>query len=414
MRGLLFLAHRIPYPPDKGDRIRSFHILQHLASRFRIYLGCFSDGDVQQQSVKALGALCAEVFCLALPPRKKYFATFRASVRNTSISEQIYFDVRMARWVRDKIAQTDVHDALIFCSAMFPYLRDFRGQLRLVTDLVDVDSQKWAEYARSSFWPLSAIYHREQRKLFELETNAVEESDTALFVSRAEANCFARLAPALRPRVRSLENGVDLAHFNKGILHPNPFPRTVTPIVFTGMMNYWPNADAVNWFAREVMPRFQRIKKSAEFWIVGAEPNAGVRQLSRLNGVRVTGAVADVRPYLAHSACVVAPLRIARGIQNKVLEAMAMAKVVIVTPQALEGLSAVPDRELLVASTPEDFLRHLSESLSGKYDGMGALARTRVEKDYEWPQKMALLDDILAKPLPHCSGNTEESTELVR
>lgn len=395
MRDLLFLAHRIPYPPDKGDRIRSFHILQYLASRFRVHLGCFSDGTLEPGSLAALRALCSDVFCLPLRRPQKLSRAMRALVQGTSISEETYFDRRMAAWVRGKISQGAIGEAFIFCSTMFPYVRPFRSQLHLVTDLVDVDSEKWADYAKSSAWPLSTVYRREQRKLFELEKNVVRESDASLFVSGAEAECFCRLAPALGRKVAHLENGVDLERFNGRLAFPNPFPRNVMPIVFTGMMNYWPNVDAVTWFAREAMPRLQRTAEAATFWIVGAEPDRGVRQLAKLNGVCVTGAVPDVRPYLAHSACVVAPLRVARGVQNKVLEAMAMAKPVVVTPQALEGLSALPDYEVLVASTPEEFVRQVSDVLSGTRDGVGALARLRVEKDYNWAAKLSLLDDLL-------------------
>src|SRR5581483_7266162 len=141
-------------------------------------------------------------------------------------------------------------------------------------------------------------------------------------------------------------NGVDLQRFSGHTPFPNPFPPYVLPIVFTGMMDYWPNIDAVDWFSHQVMPGLQAISEGAEFWIVGARPDSKVRKLSRLKNIRVTGAVPDVRPYLAHSVCAVAPLRIARGVQNKVLEAMAMAKPAVVTPQALEGLSAVPNSDL--------------------------------------------------------------------
>ncbi|HTK78902.1 MAG TPA: TIGR03087 family PEP-CTERM/XrtA system glycosyltransferase [Rhizomicrobium sp.] len=396
MRELLFLAHRIPYPPDKGDKIRSFHILQYLSQLFEIRLGCFSDQGLELQHIEHLRTFCKEVFCLSIGTAQRALRTACAFATHASISESSYRDSRMAAWVDDKIASGSIRDAFVFCSAMFPYVEKHMNDVKAVVDIVDVDSQKWGDYARSANWPLSAIYRREQRKVFALEERAANTSDCCLFVSDAEAALFRGLSPENTGPIRHLDNGVDLDHFDPSVEFSDPFPADALPIVFTGMMDYRPNVDAVAWFARDVMPSVRERHKTAEFWIVGKNPVARVRQLRNLPGVRVAGAVADVRPFLARARCVVAPLRLARGVQNKVLEAMAMAKPVVLSPAALEGLTAIPRQDVLVATTAADLAGCVSEVLIGAWPNLGAAARARVEADYLWSTNLRALNDLFA------------------
>jgi sugar transferase (PEP-CTERM/EpsH1 system associated) len=199
----------------------------------------------------------------------------------------------------------------------------------------------------------------------------------------------------LSGKVGYLENGVDLDRFDPAESRFSPFGAYGQPIVFTGAMDYRPNIDAVLWFAAEIFPGIRHEHANAEFWIVGGNPSSTVRALSRKPGIFVTGAVPDVRPYLAHACCAVAPMRIARGVQNKVLEAMAMAKPVVLTPAALEGLHAAPDRDLLVASDPCAFARCVSEILSGCWYALGQEARACVEQKHRWAQNLSVLDDFL-------------------
>jgi glycosyltransferase involved in cell wall biosynthesis len=168
------------------------------------------------------------------------------------------------------------------------------------------------------------------------------------------------------------------------------------PIVFTGVMDYRANIDAVTWFTNDVFPFIRRTQGAAEFWIVGARPTPAVARLQKRDGVHVTGGVDDIRPYLSHAACAVAPLRVARGIQNKVLEAMAMAKAVVVSPAALEGLKAEPEREILKAGEAAEFAGAVSAVLSGKWRGIGPAARARIEEDYRWPEKLKVLEEAFS------------------
>lgn len=395
MRELLFLAHRIPYPADKGDKIRSYHILKHLSSNFHIRLGCFADEPVGPDDLGQLKNLCVEVFCLPLSRTKKVVRAARALATGISVSEGSYRDERMARWVAKNV-RSGIEDVFVFCSSMFSYVEEYARELRIIADLVDVDSQKWAAYAREAHWPLRQVYCREQEKLFELETRAAKSCATTLFVSPAEASLFKKLAPDAASDIRYLENGVDLERFDCALDFANPFPKTSMPVVFIGVMDYRPNVDAVVWFAREAMPAIRRAHNSAEFWIVGKNPAASVRELGRQPGVRVAGAVCDVRPYLVKACCVVAPLRIARGVQNKVLEAMAMAKPVVLTPAALEGVSAIPGKEVLLGSTAAELSQLVESVLAGNWRDLGQAARRRVEIDYRWDRNLRVLDELLA------------------
>jgi sugar transferase (PEP-CTERM/EpsH1 system associated) len=392
MRHLLFLSHRLPFPPDKGDKIRSYHILKHLTSRFRVHLGSFYDDPSDAAHIPSLRAICDDLCCLPLTRSRKVVRSLAALARNRSMTESVYRDERLTAWISRTIEQNDIRDVFVYCSAMAPYVLQYRRECRIVTDLVDIDSLKWHAYANEASPFLSALYRLEHRNVSLLEKRAVALSEHALFVSDAEAREFLKRAPEFADRVASMKNGVDLQYFDPSLALSNPFPVGTAAIVFTGAMDYRPNVDAVNWFAQQAFPAIRRCNKNAEFWIVGANPSAAVAQLSRQSGIRVTGRVVDTRPFLAHAACAIAPLRIARGIQNKVLEAMAMAKPVVLTTAALEGLGARPGTELILADRPDDFAASVLRVLSGLHNDLGPAARQWVARHHDWARNLAILD----------------------
>jgi sugar transferase (PEP-CTERM/EpsH1 system associated) len=268
---------------------------------------------------------------------------------------------------------------------------------RVILDMVDVDSEKFRAYGEKAAWPLSVLYARESRALLALERRAAITFERSFFVSKAEAGTFLARAPEAQDRVSYFHNGVDLDHFASTRDFDNPFAPASAPIVFTGTMDYRPNVEAVEWFADKVFPLVGHDHPMAEFWIVGANPSPQVRRLAQRPAIRVTGRVADVRPYLAHGACVVAPLHIARGVQNKVLEAMAMARPVIATPAACEGISADTGKELLLAETEAAFAGAVCSVLAGEFRGLGEKARARVEADYDWSRNLRVLDGLFRR-----------------
>lgn len=398
MERLLFLSHRVPYPPDKGEKIRAWHILQHLARTHRIHLGCFVDDPADRQHLPLLRAICAEVACFPLTRSRGRLNTLRRLRPGQPLSAGWFHDARLAAWVEAQLRVPEMRRAFVFSSAMAPYLMHARRMFR-VLDLVDVDSEKWAAYAAEAKQPMQAVWAREARTLLALERRAVAAFDHALLVSEHEWRHFAALAPDLAGRAGWMRNGVDLRWFDPALQLAPPFGIAGKHVVFTGRMDYRPNIDAVCWFAREVLPALHHRCPDARFWIVGAAPAPAVTALAALNRVHVTGRVDDTRPYIAHAMAVVAPLRIARGVQNKVLEAMAMARPVIATPAAFEGIDARPGRDLLLAETVAEMTASIAEVLEGQHPALGPAARRAVETAHQWLVALQPLDRLFAPAL---------------
>lgn len=398
MRDLLFLSHRIPYPPEKGEKIRAWHMFERLARTHRMHLGCFIDDPADWAHLPHLRAHCADVACFGLHRQwQKLWALARLRP-GQPLSLGYFHDRRLQRWVREKLAG-GIDRAFVYCSAMAPYVMHASG-VRRILDMVDVNSEKWAAYAARSRPPAAWVWGREARTLLGFERRAALAFDRALFVSQAECRRFAALAPETAGRIGWLDNGVDLARFSSGFAAGRIFPPGGPDLVFTGTMDYWPNVDAVGWFARDVLPALRLSWPGLRFWIVGANPAAEVVELADLpgvqvTGVQVTGRVADTRPYIARADVVVAPLRIARGIQNKVLEAMAMGRPVVASPQAFEGVHALAGRDLLVADGAAATASRIAEVLQGRHPGLGAAGRQAVERGHAWAATLAGLDALM-------------------
>lgn len=398
MADILFLAHRIPYPPNKGDKIRSWNLLAHLAKRHRVYLGCFVDDPADFAHLPFLQDVCAEVFALPLDPRLARIHSLKGLLKGEALSVDYYRDARLDRWVAELLPRTSIAATIVFSSPMGQYVVERLSGLRpVIMDFVDVDSDKWRQYATSKPWPLSWIYDRESRTLLDYERRIALAADVSFFVSPKEAELFRALVPEAAAKVDHLNNGVDYGYFSPEHGFTSPFQAGEQALVFTGAMDYWANEDAVDWFARAILPAVRAAAPAARFVIVGGKPSAKVRALAALEGVTVTGGVPDVRPYLAHAAAVVCPLRIARGIQNKVLEGMAMARRVIATPDAFEGVDATPGAHLIVADGAQAFAEAVIAVLknSNGVAAMGRQARARVIERYSWAANLDRLDRFL-------------------
>lgn len=390
---LLFLSHRIPFPPNKGDKIRSFHLLKHLSARFRIFLGAFIDDPEDWDRAGELDNWCEATRFLSLNPRRARIRSLRGLLDRRPLTLPYYRDAAMARWVERMVSEHGIERALVYSSAMAQYLTGPGfGTMRRFIDFVDVDSDKWRQYAEKKRWPMNRVYRREAARLLEYERAVAERFDAGFFVSREEAELFLQLTGGGLQRVTFYRNGVDIDYFSDRRDYPDPFTGQGPALVFTGAMDYWPNEDAVTWFASDIFPRIRERWPAIEFHIVGGRPTERVRALSAIAGVKVAGRVPDVRPYLAHARAVVVPIRVARGIQNKVLEAMAMAKPVVVTAMGLEGIGARDGTEVLVADDAEAFSDRLDRVLSGAVEAMGARAREKVVREFSWEQTLPAVD----------------------
>lgn len=394
MEDLLLLIHRIPYPPNKGDKIRSYHLLKHLAQHYHVHLGTFIDDPDDWQYVDTVKPWCASSHFAKLNPRTARVRSLGALMAGRALTLDYYRDAGLHAWVARTMQQYPIKRVLVFSSAMAQYAPADTG-MRRVIDFVDIDSDKWRQYADKKSWPMSWVYRREGRELLRYERQVAQDFDASLFVSQAEAQLFKQLAPESASKIGHFNNGVDTDFFSPHHIYPNPYPGYEAAIVFTGAMDYWPNVDAVQWFAHEIFPAVLAQHPAAAFYIVGSRPMTQVQALGALPGIRVTGTVADVRPYLAYARIAVAPLRIARGIQNKVLEAMAMAKPIVVSPQALEGIAAEPGRELLLAENAAAYSAALTMLLAQPNDAIGRAARAKVEATFGWASNLACVDALL-------------------
>jgi sugar transferase (PEP-CTERM/EpsH1 system associated) len=402
MEGLLFLAHRIPFPPNKGDKIRSFHLLRHLSTRYAIHLGAFVDDPDDWQYEAALKPYCASLKLLPLHPRRAKLASLAGLIRGEALTLPYYRSRELARWAAELAADGTVTRGLAFSSAMAQFMPETLA--RRVLDMVDVDSDKWTQYAPTQRWPLSWVYAREGRRLAEWEARVAQDFDATLLVSHDEATLLQQRVPAARHKIGAFENGVDAEYFSPARDYPNPYPPDVPGVVFTGAMDYWPNVDAVTWFAERIFPAVRDAVPAVQFAIVGSRPTEAVRALARQPGVVVTGGVPDVRPWLAHAACAVAPLRIARGVQNKVLEAMAMARPVVTTPQAAEGIRAEAGRDFQRVADEPAFAATVIAQLRAR--GSNPAARACILAGYDWTRNVAVVDSLF-EPAPATSPALE-------
>ncbi|HVC62137.1 MAG TPA: TIGR03087 family PEP-CTERM/XrtA system glycosyltransferase [Acetobacteraceae bacterium] len=402
MRDLLFLAHRVPYPPDKGDKIRAWHMFRHLAQTHRMHLGCFIDDPADWEHLPALRAMCADLACFPLHPRRAQLKALLRLRPGQPLSLGYFHDRRLQRWVDAKLADPAIERVFVYSSAVAAYAMH-AATARRVLDFVDVDSAKWTTYAAQARQPMRAVWAREGRTLLAFERRAAASYDYSMFVSEHEWQHFVALAPEAAGRSGWVSNGVDLAFFSPDLTFAPPFEPSGADLVFTARMDYRPNIDAAAWFAGSVLPVLRARRPAARFWIVGAAPTPEVRQLAALPGVQVTGRVPDTRPYIAAADVVVAPLRIARGIQNKILEAMAMGRPVVATPEAFAGVRATPGRDILLASGVDDTVRNIIDVLDGRHATLGAAGRRAVEAAHQWP--------VTLRPLDRLFGDTADTLE---
>lgn len=396
MANLLYLVHRLPYPPNKGDKVRSFHLLRHLTARHRVFLGSFVDDAEDEAHVDTVRALCAGLHAPRLHPVRSRVYSLAGLLRSEPLTLRYYRSAALSRWVARTVRDESIDAAVVFSSSMASYAE--AAGLPMLVDFVDVDSAKWTEYAGHHRWPLSWLYRREGAELLRYERAVARRSQRAFFVTEKEAELFRRLAPECAHSVEAMSNGVDADYFAPDPARASPFAAGEQALVFTGAMDYWPNVDAVTWFAREMLPALRAKWPSLRFHIVGRSPTPAVRALAGAS-VAVSGTVPDVRPYLQHASVVVAPLRLARGIQNKVLEAMAMGRPVVAAQGCGEAISARPGAELLLAADGTAFVDAVGALLAdpGRAAAVGAAGRQRVLQAYSWHAHLSSFDRHLAR-----------------
>jgi polysaccharide biosynthesis protein PslH len=397
MKEILFLAHRVPYPPDRGDRMRSWHLLRHLGRHARVHLAAFTELDSDQDQVAPMRAALGEVLGEIHLERRVLDGAkwaLRALWRRESVVNAAYHSRTMHAFVERIVAERPIETIVAFSFQMAQYVR---SGPRFVMDFCDVDSAKFAGYAEQDRSLDRLIHWREARKVRRLESEIAGRADVSLFITDAELSLFRQQAGTIEADVRALSNGIDLDFYDPtapfdmaGFKHGGPL------LVFTGQMSYRPNIEAVTAFAEKVLPLVRRRCPDAQFAIVGRDPARAVNDLADRPGIIVTGEVPDVRPWLVAATVVVAPLAIARGVQNKVLEAMAMARPVVASPGAYHGIEAEPGRDLIVAEAPEEQAEAILALIADpeRAATMGKAARRRMVEGYSWDAQLAPLTEI--------------------
>ena len=410
---LLMLTHRMPYPPDRGDRIRSYHLLKMLSKHFDIALACTSNEPSWLQHHQLLSTMAKRVELQPITDFGSNLRGIRALLTGRAVTPASFYRQGLADAIRRWHEQLPFDAVLTFCTGMMHYARLVtqpqkkrnagvvpgkelevekveKSHIRHVLDLVDVDSQKWASYADQSKSPMKLVYGAEARRLRKVEAGQYDHFDAITVVSKTEADCY-RENVGEHEGLKVIGNGVDMRYFS-----PQPSVDS-NKIVFVGVLDYKPNYEGVAWFVEQVLPRLRKRVRDAEFMIVGRNPTQKVKHLSLQPGVNLIGSVPDVRSYLAESAAVIAPLRIARGVQNKVLEAMSCQRAVVCSPGAAEGIDANADEHFLVADHPDQWADCLEKLLKNKAyrETIAAAARKRIEDRYTWDAQLGPMIDLL-------------------
>lgn len=411
---ILFVTHRLPCPADRGCKIRSAALLYGLARRHEVWCAGFLDNHADRElqaevrrSIDELGRLCRGV--LAVPFRAS-LAGYRAlggMIRGSTATES-YFASRPLRdglrtWSRD----VGFDAVFAFSSGIAPPALEAAANRRVLC-MDDLDSRKWAELAAGARWPMRTIYATEARRLARLENEWIARFDATLMVSRREADLVGD--PELRSKVHVIPPILPALAASS----PSSAVAKTGPVVgFLGVMDYGPNVDAACWFAREIWPRVRRQCDAARLMIVGRSPAPSVRELARDESVTVTGTVPGIEPYLDQMRVHVAPLRIARGVQIKVLTAMAAARPCVVTSCVAEGLGARAGRDLLVADSPAGFAAAVIDLLEHpeKAQAIGR-AGQRFARQHDPEQVIRRVEELLGAATDDGERCCAESTSV--
>lgn len=394
---ILFLAHRIPFPPDRGDKIRSHHILKALARLAPVHVGCFADDPADRASEGDLATLAASHLLL---DRRKPLAQagIEAVLRGAPLSVTAFQDARMARWVAETLRTRPIGAIYLFSGQVGQYVPPhFEG--RVIADLVDVDSAKFEAYGAKGKGFRAWMERREGHLLAAEEARIARRADVTVLVSKAEAELFRGRLGDSACKVEALANGIDSQLYDRRMVAPEarmavlPGPR----LIFTGQMDYSPNIAAVERAIERIMPAVRARFPDASLHVVGRNPPPSLANRDGRDGIRIWGRVDDVRPFLAAADMALVPLEIARGVQNKVLEAMSMALPVVLSADAATGIAGVDGREFLVGANDTELADHICRLAAEPHraQSVGQAARAWIETHAGWKAALASLPRLM-------------------
>jgi sugar transferase (PEP-CTERM/EpsH1 system associated) len=394
---VLFVCHRFPFPPKRGGKIRPFNIIRHLhAAGHAVTVASLARSDEEAEEGRGLEAYCEEYLMGRVREPAQTLRMVGRLATSSPSSMGYFYSPELANGIRKKLSERKFDLIFVHCSSVAPYVAGVDGPVKML-DFGDMDSEKWLTYSRFRKFPLSAGYWLEGRKLQRAEKRLARQFDMCTCTTRAEyetLESFATGVPA-----DWFPNGVDAEFFA-----PDDSAYDPNLICFVGRMDYYPNQQAVLDFCRDVLPLIQAARPGVRLVVVGADPSAQIRQLSELPGVDVTGSVPDVRPWVRKAALSVAPLSIARGTQNKILESMAMGVPVVASREASGGIDAVPETHFLAASTASQYRDAILRMLDAPQERQkfSEAGRQRVLSHHNWDASLRKLETLIEDCMSRC------------
>jgi len=388
---ILYVCHRFPFPPKRGGKIRPFNMIRHLSQRHEVTVASVVRSDEEAALGKGIAAHCAR-YEMGRVYDPVQALRMIARLPTSSPSSLAYFhSPSLARRIRELLRRERFELIFVHCSSAAQYVEHAQG-IPKILDFGDMDSQKWLEYARYKPFPLSTGYRLEGWKLEREERRLASRFDLCTATTRAEWETLQALGTGVASDW--FPNGVDSDYFS-----PSTEAYDADTIAFVGRMDYYPNQKCMLDFCAQTLPRLRARRPALKLLIVGADPSPAVRGLQSLPGVTVTGPVPDVRPYLWRSALMVAPLAIARGTQNKILESMAAGVPVVTSGIAAGGVDALPEKHFLVADTPEEVAEAVLRVVENPAERsrLAAAGRARMLSHHDWTQSMHRLDKIIER-----------------
>jgi len=391
---ILYLAHRLPYPPNKGDKLRAFHQIEYLSRKHNVWCACFVDDPKDDVHIPTLKKYCAQLATIRLRPRLATIRGLAGLAYGKSLTQSYYEHRGMRRVLEGWYKRTSFDAVVAFSSSMAPYALSAPSPRR-VLDFCDMDSAKWSQFADQSRSPLRLLYRAEGLRLAKLERKWIDQADATILISQTERKQLSRDID--RRKVHVVGNGVEVSglHHSPRLSKNNP----TRPLVvgFMGVLDYKPNVEGVDWFVKKCWPGIRKEMPKAEFHIVGRSPHRKVNRLARYDGVRVLGEVPDARQVVSAFDVSIAPLQLARGLQNKVLEAMACGKPVVLTHQAADGIHGVSGEHFLVHDHPQKISQAIISLLQqpALRNKIGQQARQYVNVHHQWSTELKKLELIV-------------------
>jgi sugar transferase (PEP-CTERM/EpsH1 system associated) len=389
---ILFLTHRLPYAPNRGDRIRAYHTLRTLRPIADVDVVSLVHDSQEASQVGAVQDIATSVRVARVPHWTNRVRALPRLLTSAPLTHVLLHSPDVARHIATVVRERKPDLVYAYCSGIADHVfQPAVVDIPLIVDMVDVDSAKWASLADARPWwhPLRAIYTRESRVLAKFEVRLTRHAETSAVINERERALLSRLAPGAS--VRAIGNGVDCER-----LRPTGPPSADPNVVFCGVMNYEPNEQGMLWFIEQVWPLVLAARPDARLKVVGASPTPRlVAAGSAAQGVTVTGSVPQVEPFLWEAAVSVAPLVVARGMQNKVIEAIAAGLPVVVTPQVAEGLPPEAMPACVEAVRPDAFAREVVQFLGLAPEERRARAQQADLASLAWPRRLQPIIDIV-------------------